>query len=421
MSVSECRLSVFDVTTWFTQVSGGSLVVAILVVAGCGEAADPGVAPVDEQTRAPLINGEPVGDDSFGSTGGLVLDLELEEGEETPVSEWSPDPEGDVPAYGIWCSGTLVSPTEVVTAAHCVMGNSLDELPEFTLATDVRSVSSDEVYGIEEAHVHPDYPEGQYGHDIAVVRLDEPLEDVPYARLPGDEEQVELTEGSELELVGYGYRDWSAEMDDFLREPDSNPDFVEEFIEDYQPGLKQYGTTAIGELEELLIVAAGSEDGLRVADMDSGGPAFAQNDAGERRLVGVASRMREDEERLDDIAQICDERETTGECVGDEDPQICEWSEGDDRCTRFRRASADPRLAVVGTEYVRAEAYLEWLDEVLEERPAEDSDSSADEKSDEPDSSCRTVGTTPGGLVAVALAILVLAAGRRRSPQGSRC
>jgi len=54
-----------------------------------------------------IVNGEPTGS-AYGSVGALVFDW------------W--EPIGVINGDDQWCTGTLISPTVFLTAAHCVVG-----------------------------------------------------------------------------------------------------------------------------------------------------------------------------------------------------------------------------------------------------------------------------------------------------------
>ena len=95
-----------------------------------------------------------------------------------------PYPDGPI---DIVCSGTLVSPTVFLTAAHCV-----NWMPTYDIPEDAVYVTFDSVYEIGVSTIYPGkyYINPNYGHDaadphdVAVVVLDEPITDITPARLP---------------------------------------------------------------------------------------------------------------------------------------------------------------------------------------------------------------------------------------------
>jgi hypothetical protein len=109
------------------------------------------------------------------------------------------------------CTGSLISPTVFVTAAHCGRHGTR------------RSVSFDEVFDAETSpryegwfYAHPDYdPAHEYKNDVAVIVLDDPLPGVddstPLPELPPlgllDRMKADgsLNQSTRFTSVGYGF------------------------------------------------------------------------------------------------------------------------------------------------------------------------------------------------------------------------
>src|SRR5215218_10844502 len=99
----------------------------------------------------------------------------------------------------IYCSGTLISPTVFLTAAHCG-----EDGEEVRVTFDTAYEAGDVTYtGTFEAD--PLYGGAQNDpHDIAVVVLDEPVVGIEPAQLPEAGSLSSLPRGQRLTAVGYG-------------------------------------------------------------------------------------------------------------------------------------------------------------------------------------------------------------------------
>lgn len=120
-----------------------------------------------------------------------------------------PYPDGDI---DIVCSGTLISPTVFLTAAHCV-----NWMPYYGIDPNGVYVTFDSVYEIGASTMH----RGTYyvntnhwhdngdAHDVAVIVLDEPITGIEPASLPPagllDELKADKSlKGQQFVAVGYG-------------------------------------------------------------------------------------------------------------------------------------------------------------------------------------------------------------------------
>ena len=98
----------------------------------------------------------------------------------------------------IYCSGTLISPTVFLTAAHCAEGDRV------RVTFDTAYQDGDTVYR-GTFHGDPAYNQTQSDpHDIAVVVLDKTVKGITPARLPAAGSLSKLPSTQQFTSVGYG-------------------------------------------------------------------------------------------------------------------------------------------------------------------------------------------------------------------------
>lgn len=129
---------------------------------------------------AAITNGQPDGN-GHPNVGGLVSPKQYSDG------TW------------IYCSGTLISPTVFLTAAHCG-----DDGERVGVTFEAAYEDGDAVYyGTFEAD--PLYNQAQNDtHDIAVVVFDKPVKKITPARLPAAGSLANLSSSQSFTSVGYG-------------------------------------------------------------------------------------------------------------------------------------------------------------------------------------------------------------------------
>jgi V8-like Glu-specific endopeptidase len=160
------------------------------------------------------------------------------------------------------CTGTLVSSTVVITAAHCVMNGSATS-HSFFVGTDSRDSSTGTSYPVASWHPHPDYNDAALTNDIAVLVLAEAVPNVdpiPLLTTAMDSSYV----NQEALFIGFG-----------LTSGNSN---------DY--GEKRSVSIPITEIMETSFRYSG--EGINTCNGDSGGPTLYEV-AGEMTLIGVTS------------------------------------------------------------------------------------------------------------------------------------
>ncbi len=166
----------------------------IALFAACSDRPLPSVAA---ESPSLIVNGSPTGS-AYPSVGALVLDW------------W--EPIGAITGDDQWCTGTLISPTVFVTAAHCVVGPDTPPGTQFyvsfapdLLARGVKFIAAtgyafDPMYGHDHANLH----------DLAVVFLPaSATRGMTPMRLPSEGELDRLSAQGALSKtlfvnVGYG-------------------------------------------------------------------------------------------------------------------------------------------------------------------------------------------------------------------------
>ena len=130
-----------------------------------------------------ITNGEPDGT-AHPNVGGLVAAEAYSDG------TW------------IYCSGTLISPTVFLTAAHCDEGTA-----EVRVTFDPAYQDGDTIY-TGTWHADPLYSQKQSDpHDIAVVVLDRAVTGITPAQLPAAGSLAALAKDQRFTSVGYGAYD----------------------------------------------------------------------------------------------------------------------------------------------------------------------------------------------------------------------
>lgn len=170
---------------------------------------------------------------------------------------------------GIFCSGTALTPTLIVTAAHCTIDTRAQDVKVY-VGSGVEGGDVQGQYTVKKIAYSPYYDDQNYesNFDVGYLVLDEEL-DLPadaYTKVLVEESEIKelLVKGADSYLVGFGTRKKNGY------------------------GVKYETMTPVKKvLKNEVVIGANGKDACQG---DSGGPAFGKLSNGEWRVYGVVSR-----------------------------------------------------------------------------------------------------------------------------------
>jgi secreted trypsin-like serine protease len=101
------------------------------------------------------------------------------------------------------CGGSVIGPTKVLTAGHCVAGFNLANFQVIAGRSNLRDQATGQSIGVSSGRVHPDFEQTGL-HDVAVLNLAQPTGVAPIALPTSDQSAAATLPGSRLRVAGYG-------------------------------------------------------------------------------------------------------------------------------------------------------------------------------------------------------------------------
>jgi len=175
---------------------------------------------------------------------------------------------------GHFCGGSLVREDWVVTAAHCVLGDSPGNIQVKIGLHNVNGTTGSVTRNVSEIIIHPNYNSNSLNNDYALLRLSSPITNFEPIQLATsdnhDDEPVIST------TMGWGATQSGGSSSAILLEVDVPID-------------NSCGSYSNSSITNNMVCAGDGNGGEDSCQGDSGGPLIMTNSDGEYELIGIVS------------------------------------------------------------------------------------------------------------------------------------
>uniref|UniRef100_A0A1B0GJV0 Putative trypsin-1 n=1 Tax=Lutzomyia longipalpis TaxID=7200 RepID=A0A1B0GJV0_LUTLO len=182
--------------------------------------------------------------------------------------------------YRFYCGCTLITDRYALTAAHCVKGFQPRYIRVHLLEHDVKNLRNDTVRGVVGFKIHNQYDSNTYNCDIALLKLDKPLEfkePLKPVCLPDFKKSFTGVDGI---VTGWGATRENGPLADKLQE------VKVPILSNSECKQSKYGSSRI---TENMLCAGYKEGGRDSCQGDSGGPMHVLGANGLYQQVGIVS------------------------------------------------------------------------------------------------------------------------------------